>query len=716
MLSIVARSAALNAFNLTPEQEREVAKRERAMWDIHYSKSKEDTKHRLAAANATEIGGKREPWTYGTIKRWYAEWENNGHAISALINKKWIKVGGKPTNPWIDVFANYEEDNKNASMSGWNAMMRDFWDGKYIEGIGTAITVWRAERGDEEMPPSFVGWVPRGAGYANLMAYRKADPFRGYQLALNRQGSQAAQKYILPVLKSRGLFKDPRTGEIRTVEAGEIRQYDDVWHNIDVWFRTAGELLQPLEFACWDVGSGYKCSSLMKPRFKKIDQKTGRMSHDNLKEQQFRFVFAHDHIKLGFSPRGIVNILEHGTTRISAKVYEQIRGIPYYGELIQIQTSGILSEQARASMFEGLGGGNFRMKAFIESEHNKLHNLTAHLLGNRGRDAAHQHESHGNLAKVASTVLAAAERHIPQALAKIENGLALNFDQYAAIFAAIEWEYMNRRDHKLEGWDAHEIEQYRLSAALDWQSESEFIESLKAYDPDERVHLTKAVMAKPGVLCRHVKMTRKEVWDEGAAKFIRVPMKYMVEFLDWEQDGIMLTVTDAHLLQFSNRIYYGNDLVQYKAALKRADGMIEELAPGRKVMVFANPLVKECIWVCDLETRELLGMAPYYAKASMVDEKAQLEAMGEQSKWIAAAKRPMRGRHHKDDYRRITERTQFVKAVEMAMQGEAIPASRQERVSFAETKREAIELATETAEKPTDVMEMERMYSQFVGA
>ena len=42
MLSIVARSAALNAFNLTPEQEREVAKRERAMWDIHCAKSKED--------------------------------------------------------------------------------------------------------------------------------------------------------------------------------------------------------------------------------------------------------------------------------------------------------------------------------------------------------------------------------------------------------------------------------------------------------------------------------------------------------------------------------------------------------------------------------------------------------------------------------------------------------------------------------------------------
>ena len=714
MQSIIAKSAALNAFNLTPEQEREVAKRERAMWDIHYSKAKEDTKHRLAAANATEIGGKREPWTYGTIKRWYAEWENNGHAISALINKKWIKVGGKPTNPWIDVFANYEEDNKNASMSGWNAMMRDFWDGKYIEGIGTAIMVWRAERGDEEMPSSFVGWVPRGAGYANLMAYRKADPHRGYQLALNRQGSQAAQKYILPVLKSRGLFKDPRTGEIRTVEAGEIRQYDDVWHNIDVWFRTAGELLQPLEFAGWDVGSGYKCSSLMKPRFKKIDQKTGRMSHDNLKEQQFRFLFAHDHIKLGFSPRGIVNILEHGTTRISAKVYEQIRGIPYYGELIRIQTSGILSEQARVSMFEGLGGGNFRMKAFIESEHNKLHNLTAHLIGNRGRDAAHMHESHGNLVKAANMVLAEAERVIPEALTKIENGLALTYEQYSTLFYALEWEYMNRRDHKLEGWDTHTIEQYRLSAALDWQSEAEFLNDLKAYDPSERATITKAVMAKPGVLCRHVKMTRKEVWDEGAAKFIRVPMKYMVQFLDWEQDGMTLTVTDSHLLQFSNKIYYGNDVQQYKAALRRADGMIDELAPGRKVRVFANPLVRECVWVCDLETRELLGMAPFYAKASMVDEEAQKIALGEQSSWIAAAKRPMRGRHQKDDYRLITERTNFIKTVESARQGAELPESRRERVSFAEPKREAIPVMVE--EKPADVMEMERLYSSFVGA
>ena len=153
---------------------------------------------------------------------------------------------------------------------------------------------------------------------------------------------------------------------------------------------------------------------------------------------------------------------------------------------------------------------------------------------------------------------------------------------------------------------------------------------------------------------------------------------------------------------------------QYKAALRRADGMIDELAPGRKVRVFANPLVRECVWVCDLETRELLGMAPFYAKASMVDEAAQKIALGEQSSWIAAAKRPMRGRHQKDDYRLITERTNFIKTVESARQGAALPESRRERVSFAEPKREAIPVMVE--EKPADVMEMERLYSSFVGA
>lgn len=714
MQSIVARSAALNAFNLTPEREREVAKRERCMWDIHYAKSKEDAKHRIAASNTTDVGGRREPWTYGTVKRWYAEWERSGHAIAALINKRWIKVGGKATNPWVDVFANYEEDNRNASLSGWNAMMRDFWGGKCIDGIGTAVNVWRTERPDEPLPASFVGWVPRGAGYANLMAHRRADPHRGYQLALNRQGSQAAQRFVLPVLKSRGLFRDPKTGEMRCVEAGEIRQYDDVWHNIDVWFRLPNKLLQPLEFAGWDVGSGYKCSSLMKPRVMKLDAKTGRMVHDNLKEQQFRFLFAHDHIKLGFSPRGVVNILEHGTTRISAKVYEQIRGIPYYGELIRIQTSGILSEQARLSMFEGLGGGNFRMKAFIESEHNKLHNLTAHLLGNRGRDAAHQHESLVNYEKAANGVLERAERFAPQALARIENGVALTFDQYAAIFYAIEWEYMNRRDHRLEGWDTHQIEQYRLSASLDWESEEAFLGRLAEYEPAERAILTKAVTSKPGILCRHVRMTRKEVWDEGAAKFVRVPMKYMPQFLDWDIDGITLTVTDGHLIQFANKIYYGDDLVQYKAALKRADGMIDELAPGRRVRVFANPLVRECVWVCDPETRELLGMAPFYAKVPMVDQEAQRAALGEQSHHMAQAKIPMRGRHQRDDYRLITRRTETVKMVEAAMRGRPSAEPGRTRVSFAE--QTATEGAPDpAAETPTDVMEMERMYSQFIG-
>lgn len=662
----VEQHARLAAYNLTVEHEREVARRERRMWDIHCSTTKVDTMKKIAV---------EEGWSYGSVKRWYSAWSpkkgNGAKKLAALISKRWIRnAAGESRNPFYNVFVKYCEDNKNACLPAWHAMMKDFWSGKYLDGVGTVRTVWEQEK-KGSLPATFFGWVPKGATYQNLMELFQHDATRNFNLALNRQGSQAAQQYVLPVMKTRGLFRDPKTGEMRVTEAGEIMQWDDVWHNINVWY--LNQLLQPLEFAGWDVGVGFKCASLMKPRFMKIDEKTGRVQHDNLKEQQFRFIFAYFHFQTGFNPRGVTHILEHGTTRISADVYEQIRGIPYYGELIRIQTSGILSEQARASMFEGLGGGNFRMKAFIESQHNKLHNLTAHLVGNKGRDAAHEHESNGNLVKVTTALYQRAEAIAPELLQKIETGLALTFEEYAEVFHALECDYMNRRDHRLEGWDTRYVTQYRFSSKMEWMGESEFQSELLTMEEGERTTVVQRVMAKPGELVRRVKMSRFEAYKADQAKFIRVPEKYMPQFLDWEKDGRTITVGENHLLALQDKLYFGNDAVQYRAKVTKTDGTMEELAPGLRVRVFFNPMMREKIWVCDLETRELIGVAAYYAKAPLTDDQAQLAAMGEQAHFLAMAKRPMRGRHAKDDYRTITMRTAFAAALKDREEGRTEP-------------------------------------------
>ncbi len=76
------------------------------------------------------------------------------------------------------------------------------------------------------------------------------------------------------------------------ITVGKLKD-EDVWHNTDV-FGPGGKVCQMLEFAGYDVSSAYKCSSVIKPRFTRADG-----VRDNLKEQQFRFLFAYDHIYSG---------------------------------------------------------------------------------------------------------------------------------------------------------------------------------------------------------------------------------------------------------------------------------------------------------------------------------------------------------------------------------------------------------------------------------
>ena len=199
----------------------------------------------------------------------------------------------------------------------------------------------------------------------------------------------AASKYLAPVIRSRvGLHP------------GEVYQSDDVWHNIDVYAPGIKGIFQPLEFATYDVASAFKIGSLIKPRTLKVDPKTGKETRDNLKEQQFRFELAGIMCNTGFYRAGVTWVGEHGTTRLNDRVLSRIAAVPGWGELFHWRVSGKMNTPAHNGILMGDGGGNPRMKALCECSHNILHNATAGLLGNRGRDAAHMHESQGAVVKL----------------------------------------------------------------------------------------------------------------------------------------------------------------------------------------------------------------------------------------------------------------------------------------------------------------------------
>ena len=584
---------------------------------------------------------------FGTVRNKYYLYQKTGDV--QLIDRRRVKTM-TAQNPWLECYMLYIENDKNTSANGWRVMMADFRSGKPMLGaIGTWRDVWARERGMEPMPEECpLDWTPKGATYANLQAVAKANPNYYFNLFSTRRGRKAAARSLLPVLTTRAGL--PVLAKV---------EYDDVWHNIDIMM--GSKVVQPLEFAGYDVASGFKCSSIMKPRFARADG-----VRDNLKEQQFRFLFAYDHIVRGFHKGGIEDVVEHGTTAIRAHVERQIKAIPGMGGLITIRRSGILSEQVHAGLFIGNGGGNFKMKSLCEGAHNILHNRTAHLLGNRGRDAEHLHESQAALVKYEERLMAAAAKLPEEFALKLQAGL-MTFEEYGAAFRIIEDQLMRDPEHRLEGWDGKTVAEWRLSAASnDWHG----FDELKEMSEAERTAIA-AVVGRDMRLRRVRPMSRLEAYQAGlkSGEIVRVDDWYLPHFMDIEKDSIEVKVRPNGLIGFRNEMLYGRDEMLYRACVKNRAGWQQMMSTDQKVRVLFNPMMPEKIWLVDGGDGHTLGTCPLYNRAPVYDRHAIEVKMGEQAADLAAKVLPVRGRHQEEAERRaerMASNLRVIKAAEAA--------------------------------------------------
>lgn len=597
---------------------------------LEIASAPKDQRVRLMVQIATRTGR-----GFGTIRNKFYDYEKNGE--SALIDRRRMKQM-TAVNPWLECYMTYVENDLNTSANGYRQMMDDFRSGKPMIGtIGTWQEVWAREKGYPIPAECPLDWTPHGATYANLQMIAKSNPNYFFNIATNRRGRKAASKFLLPVLTSRvGL------------PVGAKVEYDDVWHNTDIML--GAKVCQPLEFAGYDVASGYKCSSIIKPRFERADG-----VRDNLKEQQFRFLFAYDHIVRGFHKGGIEDIVEHGTTAIREKVEKQVKAIPGMGQLITIRRSGILSEQVHAGLFIGNGGGNFKMKALCEGAHNILHNRTAALVGSRGRDAEHLHESQAALVKYEERLMAAAQTLPPEFALKLEAGL-LTFDEYHAAFRQIESRLMDDPEHRLEGWDGNVVAEYRLNEqSNDWRPWAE-VEKLMQGDQDEKLEAfaIAKLVGRNAALKRVRPMSRREVWLAGQEDLVRVDDWYFPCFMDAEKDGIELTVRANGLMGFRNELFYGRDEMLYRAVIKNRAGWQQSMSPTMKMLALFNPLMPEKIWLIDKGDGHTLGTCALYNRAPAYDRHAIEIAMGDQSADLAAKVLPIRGRHQAEAERRAS--------------------------------------------------------------
>lgn len=559
----------------------------------------------------------QEGASFGSVRRKYYAWRDGG--IAAIADKRRAKEESAE-NIYYNEFKRYTERDKNTSAGGYEAMMRDFRCG-YRFGFGTWREVFAREFPFEAVPEVCPrDWTPRGMTYQNLMRLSRRDPARALAVAWTRQGQFAALKYTMPVLRSRVGLK-----------VGAVIQSDDVWHNIDVFKYGIKGVFNPLEFAFYDVASGFKCLSAVKPRLMTIDPKTGKERRDNLKEFQYRMAVAYLMTEIGFHRDGVTLIGERGTSALRDDVLRKIAAVPGYGCRFHFSTSGVKNTPAHAGLMMGNAGGNPRMKSLCECAHNIIHNATASLTGSHGRDAAHYHESQNALVKYSTDIIEQASRINPSIVPLLQLPI-LSFDVYMQYFRAIEDYVMDRTEINLEGWQDNVVMEYRLSVSSPWRS----IEELKTMSQHEITAIGAILSKDRENLMRQRKMSRREVWKAGQAELDRWPLIDMPAFLD-PRDAREAMVREDGLIVFEDAMYYPGEQRRYVAQYRdRQTGIIKRIAPGTKVRFYWNALgnLANFIWLTD-ENDDILGICKLMKSASWNDEHSIKVAMGQQQAQIA---------------------------------------------------------------------------------
>lgn len=557
----------------------------------------------------------------GSIWRKYYAWVNSGRDRLALVNKSKLPRAAR-ARCVKHLYKEYAEDNQRSSLQAWRSMLADLRRGKEFDGVGTWLTLWIAEHPNEAPPAQCpVDYVPRGWTYGNL---QKIAGLTKFEKTASRIGLGAASEFVLPVLTTRVGLKP-----------GQYYQFDDMWHDAEVNYFGQPRGLRPLEFCCYDVASGSKVAWGIRPRL--FDSESGK--HDQLKEREMRCLVAYLVTEVGYHKDGCVFGVEHGTAAVRDALEKILHR--YSAGAIKVQRGGILGEQVHDGMWPGRGRGNFRFKALVESGHNLAHNVAAMLPGQTGKDRNNLPEQlHGTNTYNASLLKIAAT--LPAERVKLLLFPLCHFNQYvqlvAEIYERMDWRY----DHQLEGWDqaGYVVSEYRLAHEAAWRPMAELLD----LPLDQRAAIDIFLRAHTEFM-RTRKLSPREVWNGGRQDLARIN-KYMVPDIMGRKDGSPVTVEDNGTIVIEDR-YIGPGRHVYYASVKTPDGYMQSLAPGRRCIAHVLPYRPEEMFISDIDSGSVLGIAERYDRAPRYDQHAIEVLMGQKASHIKQLADPVRARHQR---------------------------------------------------------------------
>ncbi|KAF0093451.1 MAG: hypothetical protein E1N59_2852 [Puniceicoccaceae bacterium 5H] len=531
------------------------------------------------------------------LERNYRAYIDSGFNWKQLVDRRHVPAWWKTDNypqlapEFLEHWRGLCERNQRSSRRAHAKLLSD-------------LTAWRRGHGEPipgyNRPPANHPNTnhPRGWSYRNLLNHAP----EALELAAARQGRDAAKK-LLPTV---------RTTRVELYCFAEI-QFDDMWHDFEVNVLGTGERSSRrlLEFGAVDVFSSLIFPPALKPRLRSLDD--GKMKA--LNEADFRFYLAHFLTQFGYSPRGTILNMEHGTTTLRE---EHIQALALATDGLVMVRKGGIHHSDRAAFLGAHGGrrkGNFRTKALKEGLGRLIHAELAALPGQVGQSADLMPSEYHGRARDNELLLA-----ITQLFPQVAKDLAYGFLDFPQASRAIHECYARineSRDRTLEGWEEAGLvkKEFRLNPLADeWMP----VEVLDTYPAPQRERIVEMVAADP--IFRRVRpMTSAEVMQEKRGELIKLPISALPGLLGRDL-GQVRSVRSA---TFEFKLAPEDPApTQWLAEIKDQYGFPTRLTEGREYMVFANPFDPARLAVCDKDSGAYLGFCKRWDKVSRADTDA----------------------------------------------------------------------------------------------
>ena len=492
---------------------------------------------------------------------------------------------------------------------------RDWTYGLHIPGYGTWKQWYKRTHPGRPLPSTVpahpVGWTTR-----NLR--RKLDTSK-FRRAATTTGRIAATKHRPTVLTTRaGCWVHSHL------------MWDDVWHDHFVNSFAEKQAGRPLELFSHDYFSARKVRYGLRVR---TEGDNGKMQ--GLTAQMMRMIVAATYYLDGYSPRGTINVAEHGTAAFSEDMERTL--FDATGGLVTVTRSGLLGDPAHLGQYNGRRIGNPRFKASLESSNNLVHNLLADLPGQTGPSKERRPEQLDGLLRYNKRLLAALQQLPPERAALLQFPL-LEQTQFMHVLSDIYRFLETDTDHNLEGWiDCGHVTQ-EMHLLGQWWTQDALLTL-----PTEQQQLAIALLNQGQLQARPRKLSRLEVWQRGSADLIRITGPTVCELLGPTFAAERKVI--SHQISFRDKDLGPGDH-KFDALIIDPEGRTVSLKDGETYLTTANPFAPDQLFIKDAKGR-FLGTAPRITRASRADLDAVTRAIGAAAKKETTLLEPLRHRQMK---------------------------------------------------------------------